>query len=74
MPKPQPKPRDRHRILASLPSSTHRRLLSRLEAVPFPRSRALQEPCKPVSHAYFPRNGNLARFVRLRDSESLTKA
>jgi CRP-like cAMP-binding protein len=65
MPKPQPKPRDRNRILASLPSSSYGRLLSRMEVVPFPRRQSLSEPYKPVSHVYFPRNGVASIVTRM---------
>jgi CRP-like cAMP-binding protein len=65
MPKPQPKPRDRNRILASLPSSSYGRLLSRMEVVPFPRRQSLQETYKPVSHVYFPRNGVASIVTRM---------
>ena len=65
MPKPQPKPRDHNRILASLPPSSYRRLLSRMEVVPFPRRQSLQEPDKPVSHVYFPRNGVASIVTRM---------
>jgi CRP-like cAMP-binding protein len=65
MPKPQPKQRDRNRILASLPSSSYGRLMSRMEVVPFPRRQSLQEPHKPVSHVYFPRTGVASIVTRM---------
>lgn len=65
MPKPQPKPRDRNRILASLPSSSYGRLLSRMEVVPFSRRQSLQEPHKPMSHVYFPRTGVASIVTRM---------
>ena len=74
MPKPQPKLRDRNRILASLPSSSYGRLLSRMEVVSFPRRQSLQEPHKPVSHVYFPRNGVASIVTRMANGNTIEVA
>jgi CRP-like cAMP-binding protein len=71
MPKPEPKARDLNRILASLPPSSYRRLLLRMEKVSFPRNKSLQEPDKPAPYVYFPRNGVASIVARMADGRAV---
>jgi CRP-like cAMP-binding protein len=67
-------PDEPYRILASLPPSSYRRLLSKMEVVRFPRNLSLQEPQKPASHVYFPRNGVASIVTRMTDGRTIEVA
>jgi CRP-like cAMP-binding protein len=74
VPKPRAKRRDANHILAALPASEYRRVVPKLEVVPFRRGQTLYELDKPIGHVYFPRNGVASMVARLEEGGTIEVA
>jgi CRP-like cAMP-binding protein len=64
-----PNPRQNH-LLAVLPESERRRLLSHLELVPLPLGKALYESGDQLSHVYFPTTAIVSLLYELQNGSS----